>query len=375
MIGPKSQMRSAEIVPSQPHIGYLDGLRGIAILAVVVIHVSQLVYIPAPLHDVAAYGVRGVQLFFIVSGLTLALNHMNKPLGLRDFFARRFFRIAPMFYLAMIFYMVVGLVSDLRFAPKDVRSHEVLLTFLFLHDWSLTASNKIVPGGWSIACEAMFYASFPLILLVLDRLRGLRSIPFVMAIYVLGAISYWGMRHFLKGDAALVQGFAFSFWITQLPAFVSGCWLAFGVGHESITRSSARWIMMFATLLILIDTQMRAHTNLLIAIGLLSLFVWAAGRARPAFLESAAMTFLGKISFSVYIVHFFVISLAHLFAGRLQDMIGPYIAFIIVFAIVMAVSIPISAFTYYRIELPFVRYGRNLFARNQVVGPQRNAAR
>jgi peptidoglycan/LPS O-acetylase OafA/YrhL len=132
--------------------------------------------------------------------------------------------------------------------------------------------------------------------------------------------------------------------------------------------------MAFAALLILVDTQLREKTNLLVAISLLSLFVWAAGRARPAFLESKALTFLGKISFSIYIIHFFVISLAYFSAAWLQNSLGAYIAFLVLFTIVMAVSIPLSTLTYYRIEKPFVRYGRTIFGRDQTLAAPSRAA-
>lgn len=133
--------------------------------------------------------------------------------------------------------------------------------------------------------------------------------------------------------------------------------------------------MIFAMPLILIDTQMRAHTNLLITIGILSLFRLGRRLYKTRTPRILCHDLYDKDQLHHLYCPLFAISMDHLFAGRLQDMIVPYIAFIIVFAIVMAVSIPLSTFTYYRIELPFVRYRRNVFARNQVVGPRRNASR
>jgi peptidoglycan/LPS O-acetylase OafA/YrhL len=53
--------------------------------------------------DFTAYGARGVQLFYMVSAFTL-LSVSRQPFNARSFFIRRFFRIAPAFYIAMIAY-------------------------------------------------------------------------------------------------------------------------------------------------------------------------------------------------------------------------------------------------------------------------------
>jgi peptidoglycan/LPS O-acetylase OafA/YrhL len=84
---------------------YIDTLRGLAILSVVMVHSSQN-FPPRSevLIQIAAQGSRGVQLFFIASALTLFLSMDarsgdQEPRSLESFFIRRFFRIAPAFYL------------------------------------------------------------------------------------------------------------------------------------------------------------------------------------------------------------------------------------------------------------------------------------
>lgn len=85
---------------------YIDALRGIAIALVVLVHASQSV---KPLSDVLmrvmTEGARGVQLFYIASAITLCMSWSARREGdlrpVRDFYLRRIFRIAPMFYLGM----------------------------------------------------------------------------------------------------------------------------------------------------------------------------------------------------------------------------------------------------------------------------------
>lgn len=346
------------------HVRYLDGLRGVAILMVVMVHVSNIVGgLSEPLRNLTFYGVRGVQLFFIVSGLTLTISHLERPLHLANFAARRFFRIAPMFYLATLFYLVIGATTRLRYAPHDAAPSEILATVTFVHDWSVSAHNKVVPGGWSIGCEAMFYLCFPLLLLVLRSKRE-HFWPGLIAIYGLAGVAYFAIRRYLPGDPETVRSFAFSFWLCHLPAFASGCWLVFRIGHGHVSRRTAGRIALVVMLLLVIDSQLGARTNLLVAILLLSLMVWAVGRARPALLESRAMTGLGEVSFSLYLVHFIVVALLGLIAPPIEAALGAFPAYLLLFAGTLAVAVPISTITYRYVERPFIQMGRNLFRKD-----------
>src|SRR3954453_3371021 len=90
---------------------FIEALRGYAILGVVLTHSTQkLTDLPHWLHNIGIQGARGVQLFFIVSAFTLFYSLSRKyethSLEVKDFFIRRFFRIAPAFYAAFLFYLV-----------------------------------------------------------------------------------------------------------------------------------------------------------------------------------------------------------------------------------------------------------------------------
>ena len=149
----------------RPHVRYLDGLRGVAILAVLLIHSEQLIHgLSQPARDLAFYGVRGVQLFFIVSGLTLTMNYVGRPFHLVNFAARRFFRIAPMFYAGILLYLLLNWLTEMPLPTDSATPLDVAATILFLHGWLPSAINTVVPGGWSIAAEAMFYVAFPALL-------------------------------------------------------------------------------------------------------------------------------------------------------------------------------------------------------------------
>jgi hypothetical protein len=89
----------------RPRLYFIDVLRGLAILGVLAIHTGQTVpHLPPILVSMTNFGSLGVQLFFMLSSLTLSSIYSPVSFSPADFYLRRFFRIAPAFYLAGLFY-------------------------------------------------------------------------------------------------------------------------------------------------------------------------------------------------------------------------------------------------------------------------------
>jgi acyltransferase-like protein len=82
---------------------YIDVLRGYAVLGALFVHCSQYVGFDC----FAAFGARGVQLFFVVSALTLMASWHSRADGVTAFFLRRVFRIVPMYWLTILIYTLV----------------------------------------------------------------------------------------------------------------------------------------------------------------------------------------------------------------------------------------------------------------------------
>src|SRR6185369_10001679 len=92
-------------------IDFIDSLRGIAIIGVLVIHCGQvgIINYSGFFQSIILNGAIGVQLFFVASAFTIFLTYSNRynketaPVG--NFFIRRFFRIAPMYYFGIIYFL------------------------------------------------------------------------------------------------------------------------------------------------------------------------------------------------------------------------------------------------------------------------------
>ncbi len=90
------------------HFGYIDAMRGYAILAVMAVHAAS---VAPDLEGIGRtlvnQGARGVQLFFVASALTLMMSWHARNDGAARFYIRRIFRIAPMFWLGSFFFFGV----------------------------------------------------------------------------------------------------------------------------------------------------------------------------------------------------------------------------------------------------------------------------
>lgn len=155
---------------------YIDALRGLAILAVVLVHSSQSV---APNNAILLWlmtqGATGVQLFYIASALTLCMSWMarssHEMFPARNFFIRRFFRIAPLFYIAILFYISVNGFSPDYWSPNGIKWWFAPTTALFLHGFHPETINSVVPGGWSIAVEMSFYLILPFLIVKIKSIK------------------------------------------------------------------------------------------------------------------------------------------------------------------------------------------------------------
>ena len=150
---------------------------------VIAVHTSQAFSdLPNSLSKILSQGARGVQLFFVTSALTLSLSWVARNESAANFYTRRFFRIAPMFSIAIVFFLWLNGTAASIYAPEGIGVRQVLMTVLFVHGFWPDTITSVVPGGWSVADEVIFYALFPLIvppllqgelaIIVHDRDRG-----------------------------------------------------------------------------------------------------------------------------------------------------------------------------------------------------------
>lgn len=158
-------------MPNRDRSTQLDVARGIAILLVVAVHLSQVIgngdvnaqWMFSKSKNFFDFGARGVQLFFMLSAYGLAISY-TKDINLQktSFYLRRFFRIYPIWIFAVIIYAYVY--DKNAFISQN-------LNFKFGLTRSSSPSPEIVPGSWSLFTEITFYLVFPFIFPLVKNLK------------------------------------------------------------------------------------------------------------------------------------------------------------------------------------------------------------
>jgi peptidoglycan/LPS O-acetylase OafA/YrhL len=161
----------------------LDGLRGIAVLTVFVSHTSGAGQQITPWTNFHGTGHLGVYLFFVLSGFLLGYSLLHRPIHLRRFYLRRFFRIAPLYYAVLtgVFWVQQATKhKDKTSLFISDRWHGYFLHLLFYRGESVF---------WSVAAEFEFYFILPLFVLFLNR-QGNRA-AWTLAALAVGYFA-WG---------------------------------------------------------------------------------------------------------------------------------------------------------------------------------------
>lgn len=350
-----------------PRIDFIDSLRGGAIAGVVMVHVGQVVDgLPGWLRSFAAYGGNGVELFFMLSALTLVSIYRDRGRDPRAFFIRRFFRIAPMFYVGAAFYLLMwGTGPQLPYSPDGISPATILLTFAFLHGWSPAAFNSVVPGGWSIANEAMFYLLFPLLLGVLTNPR--RALLAFSAAFVLSRATFVFVPVMLAGgtyESYPIKTYAAFLFPAQLVAFLGGFVVYYLMGKTKFMPENLKTpalLVVIGCIFAVAASGNKSLTNYLLADLLFVPFILLVQASHFRFLVNSVLQYIGKVSFSVYIVHFFFVRLVHQFAlPGLGEVMAPALLFLAAYGLVFALSILVATLTYRWIELPGISLGKML---------------
>jgi peptidoglycan/LPS O-acetylase OafA/YrhL len=219
------------ITPADRLLPGIHGLRAVAALMVLLFHLAPLsnLVLPEQLGFVGAYFGFGVHLFFILSAFSLChstLVNIDRPGWARDYFIKRFFRIAPLFYIMLAAWYALFYYRNAAPALGDV-----LLNLVFAFNFVPAKYESIVAAGWTVGVEMVFYAVFPVILLLVGRLR--HALAFFVLAYFVSAIARMSLEN--AGMGAYVGG-AF---ITVFGIFPAGI-LAFWVSRRIKDKYYAR---------------------------------------------------------------------------------------------------------------------------------------
>ncbi len=328
----------------------IDGLRAIAILAVLFYHMGA---------NAFSGGFVGVDVFFVISGY-LITNMIVKEIEAKEFSILRFYerrirRIFPAIFTVIAFTLAV---SALLFDANEFLdcSKSVLATTLFLSNvlfWSQTgyfeepSTLKPLLHTWSLAVEEQFYIFFPLLIVTMIRFfkSGLKTILILLTL-----VSFVLSAYVVFRDPSA------AFYLAHLRAWelLIGSVLALNIIPPDFNTKTRNVLGLTGIALILTSVFLYTHdtpfpgiTALLPTLG--SALIIQSGIKRDTFagkiLSWGPLVFIGKISYSLYLWHWPLIVFGRYYIIR-EPTTGDALLW-------LSTSIAISTLSWKFIENPF----------------------
>ena len=193
-----------------------NAVRFWAAMSIVLFHLVLLPKkdLPAFLWMIPNFGGQGVPLFYVLSAFALSYGYygsLETGAAIRRFYARRFFRIAPLFYLMMAVYLAQFWILGI-----GVPASQVLSSATFTFNLIPGHSESFVSAAWSIGVEMLFYAIFPFILMLITNLCR-AGLFFIGAVWI---AALW--EHGFQGASGQIQSFATFSLVAHIPYFAAG---------------------------------------------------------------------------------------------------------------------------------------------------------
>jgi peptidoglycan/LPS O-acetylase OafA/YrhL len=283
----------------------LDGLRGLAILWVVLYHCDPLLQ-GTWMHRVAEWGWAGVDIFFVLSGFLITANLLgarDKPHYFHNFHARRALRIWPVYVLvlAVVYLNAPWFIGPNASVISSIKAAPWLAYIFFVQNlFHLTLPSALGPT-WALAVEEQYYFFWaPLV-------RFLRR-PWMLAVVLTYAlITSPLLRHLNPVWLWNVPNHT----LIKLDGIALGSLLALGLYTIQLSRRVCLWLGLGAFVLGMGAAAAAVGTSLLdtaLAAGfagaVLALMA-STGARNPvnAMLRRGPLAFYGRISYGLYMIH------------------------------------------------------------------------
>ena len=355
-----------------PRDGYrpaLDGVRAVAVIAVIAYHVSSL--LPA--------GFLGVDIFFVLSGYLITSLLLRDGLEhgrvrLAEFWARRARRLLPAL-LALLAVTAVVTAYDAPVSTFGERRGDLISTLLYVANWHFIATDQsyfatfagVSPlrHMWSLAIEEQFYVVWPLVMGAVLAAPAARRDPAKLALWALAAAVVSTVAMALVYDPANPSRSYFGT-DTRAHELLVGCALAMllagrpglHAGPAAAALARRAWppvVALLAVALVTFDDQGGVYYQggslaFALAVAALLWVVEADPRSAPAALLSIApLRWIGVVSYGLYLWHWpIVVWIGDPRAGA--DPLTTQLAEV-------ALTVVVAAVSFYALERP-IRSGR-----------------
>lgn len=327
----------------------LDCIRAFAILGVVVFHVATR-YDTATLDPVARwfrqFGLLGVDVFFPLSGyLITGFLTRPGPVRIRTFFLRRFFRIVPLYMLAVAIYAAASIATGYQ---TELLSN-IWITFTFLTGWAIYfVGEDPIPYTitWSLSVEVFAYILFG----ILAWWRPHRFVALLIGAVIFSTVLRWYILAYGNGEV-------YHFPLARLDSLALG-----GLTAVAVQRGTP-WLAAALAVATAVTVALALQSPLLwamlkysfITLGTCLLITLAETRYLQANWRPLwPLASIGFYSYFTYLFHFFVIYALFVVTGDAG------LPFWVMAAAALALTHVAALISFKLFEKPLARYGRSL---------------
>lgn len=341
---------------------FLDSARGLAAWIVLVYHCIQFfnlyiqkidTHVIVPL-KVVFNGTQAVSFFFVLSGfvLTASLKDLRGNFDYANFLAKRILRIYPLYLFAVCMAFLLTPAAGIYSLIQ-----ESIIT---------TPHHNMLPTGWTMGTEVVLSFLMPVVVIVL---RDRRMFYLLMAVVVVsyGYITHF-VFHFMLGAAIYdlyVSGYRPQ-WLLRgsvLAVLIPVCLLLYSLQELSPVMPSLMSRVNIILQLISMPEGVLIFYCSGVASGVFLLLLLCADRVQQR-LNHGFLTFIGKISFSLYLLHWVVLEAVG-YHGYGSSYVPHNMAGLLGLAVFTSVVTILASYLTYRfIELPFMQLGRKVDLRH-----------
>lgn len=344
----------------------IDYLRGIMAFSVVLYHFFR---ISDSSTILGRLGIYSVSTFYIISGMALFLSHKNEKWDVKNyliFIFRRFIRLAPVYWLAMIFLFLFYSISSHKITYDTIKIvQNILLTFGITDPL-----GYMIIGGWSIGNEIVFYLFFPLIIASMFRKQTMIIMAFLTIILFL----YCSFYYMNNSETLYKQWGDYINPINQVYFFIFGVILSkILLPYVGRAKRVSLLIIFVASLVFCLypasGDQIHIVTNFeKIVFTLVVIFLSAAffslGDLKNTPVVHIPLKFLGDVSYSLYLLH----GVALMFFGgfishcKILHSLGDFTLLVFMPPLLFAAWI-----CHVYIERPIIVFGKNIMKNKEQI--------
>ena len=336
----------------------IDGLRAVAVLAVLLFHLD-------PAYLTAGY--LGVDIFFVISGYLITrivyTEVMSGKYTFTNFYVRRSKRILPPLYFMVILTLIAAYIILL---PYDFfkTGISILGAILFVSNmqfalrtgdyFSSDSSEWPMLHTWSLSVEEQYYFILPIALIICIRVLKKINLTVILCIV---ALASFALAEYMSGKSNLA-GLSYYFLLTRMGELLAGSILAIFHAKGTLEKSDSNLLasvavaVLFATLLFFDKQLVFPGFSALLACVPIAIIIHSEGTWVNKALENSVVVWIGLLSYSLYLFHWPVLAFARYILNTTEGYLHLPLS---VQAICLALIFALSICSYYAVERPLRR--------------------